>query len=899
MLDHIDTLNNNYFKVMKNKISLTKESESFLLLAVAFYRLFIYLIHTTYKTQIKSETFTDFIELLAVVALARIICVIKESKDKRGTLVRMKPAAAVAAVYSIIFITHFVETKDFAGYSFLLAMAVLTIGTIGIEYHKIIRIAVCTGVMAIATAVFSSWAGIIPNIVTMKDWHMRSAWGIVYCTDFAAYIVFLAIFAWIGFKDKPGKTFFIPGAISFIISWFVARSYASSICSILLILAIIIDWLINNNKAKRLKKLIDNYLFLAFPAFFIVTMILLAAYIKGYGFAIRLNDLLSTRLALEAKAYEQYGLSLFGKAFEQGGIGGNTYGVLDYSFIDSTYCMLLLRYGIASVVVVGTIWVLMSRKAIKSNDYRLALAMAIIAFDAIVEQRFIEIENNILLLIPFSVLLADTAASSYRNCSYIKNRWEKTLYRIIIYTSAMIIICRLTPEIITILRTVTTIKGTAKINNQLQTAILSFIITSLIIIAFYYVIHLIEDLLSKRKVHKTHIIFVAAVTLGVFTGLWQCNTVINGYIDQTKGMHLESAKLISDLQNVDDCDFLVCRLPEVYDRMCGGIKKSIWNDEELTKFDKAVILTDSDEDYYQFFSYGFTYTELPGGEAIYTNNPAIIEYLDNNNYRVSGYYSKTGIVSLQECAGLAGIPLQDDWSPLELHEGQQLIGPYVGLRAGTYTVYYEIQVDNKALKHKDGQDEICSLQVTTFGGKKEVGGRSVVAEDFNRKGNCMAEVRFDLSNNSPNVEFRLLPTGVSTIKISSVSYMKTPDYDIRFTLDKKHRRNYEEYYDLEGNRLNLDVGYAARRLGYDDKGNINHEIYYDKHHRKVLNKSGYCEVKREYNNNKQIVRSEYYDTDGKLCLRREGYAITTISYNEKGEIIQQKYFDTKGNEINV
>lgn len=892
MLDHINALNKNNFKILKYKVSLTKESESFLLLAFVFYRLFIYLIHTTYKTQITSETYTDFIELLAVVALARILCIIKDSKDKRGALVRMTPAAAVAAVYSVIFITHFSVTKDFENYSFLLAMAVLTIGTIGIEYHKIIRMAVCTGVMAIATAIFSSWVGIIPDIVTMKDWHMRSAWGIVYCTDFAAYIVFLAIFAWIGFKDRPGKTFLIPGTLSLMISWFVARSYASSICSILLMLAIAIDWLIKNNKAKRLKKLIDNYLFLAFPAFFIVTMILLAAYIKGYGFAIRMNDLLSTRLALEAKAYERYGLSLFGKAFSHAGIGGNTYGVLDYSFIDSTYCILLLRYGIASVVVVGAIWVLMSRKAVKSNDYRLALGMAIIAFDAIVEQRFIEIENNILLLMPFSVLFG-----SYIEIKCQKHERDKVLYRIIVYTGALLVICLLAPKITAVLRTAVTIKGFAEVENQLWTAIVCFVIVCFIAIAIYNLIFITEDLLSKRNIHKNQIIVITTVMLGIIAGLWWCNSVINDYIDKSRQKHIETAKLISNLQDVDNCDFFVCRMPEVYDRMCGGIKSSIWNDEELIKYDNAVVLTNSDEDYHHFFKFGYTYTELPRGEAIYTKNPAIIKYLDRNGYKVTGYYSKPGVVDMQTYAEVTGYSLQDDGT-IELYEGQWLYGPYIGLRAGTYTVTYDITADKGTLKHKDGQEEVCSLQVTTFRGQIEAGSRTVVAEDFNSKRECKAEVRFYI-NDSSDVEFRVLATDVSAIRIGSVSYKKTPDYDIRFTLDKKHRRNYEEYYDLEGKRLNLDGGYAARRLGYDGEGNINHEIYYDKHHRKVLNINGFCEIKREYNDNKQVIREEYYDVNGKPCLRSEGYAITTMEYNENGDVIHQKYYDTKGNEINV
>lgn len=105
------------------------------------------------------------------------------------------------------------------GYSFLRFLAVLTLGSIGCDFHKALKIYVIIIGTTLLVTVFCVLGDTITNLIYTNQNRFRSFWGIVYPTDFASYMIFLLVSAWIAWKNLPDWFFLIPGAGAFIIAY--------------------------------------------------------------------------------------------------------------------------------------------------------------------------------------------------------------------------------------------------------------------------------------------------------------------------------------------------------------------------------------------------------------------------------------------------------------------------------------------------------------------------------------------------------------------------------------------------------------------------------------------------------------------------------------------------------
>ena len=112
-------------------------------------------------------------------------------------------------------------------------LAVLTLGSIGCDFHKALKIYVIIIGTTLLVTVFCALGDTITNLIYTNQNRFRSSWGIVYPTDFASYMIFLLVSAWIAWKNLPDWFFLIPGAGAFIIAYNIADSNTSSYCSLL------------------------------------------------------------------------------------------------------------------------------------------------------------------------------------------------------------------------------------------------------------------------------------------------------------------------------------------------------------------------------------------------------------------------------------------------------------------------------------------------------------------------------------------------------------------------------------------------------------------------------------------------------------------------------------------
>ena len=465
-------------RTFKKKIGLYEIAEDSFLLVVGFYLLFLVSKTTTFKLEFSWNVGKYVLKTLYLLTFLKVLAyawtyrdrLLNDSKYRNKAIVLAVSASAVAFTYYIVFRSD--------NYIFLKHLGVITFGMIGTDYKKAVKLYVCLVGLMVAASIIAAWSGIIPNLVYNRgDGTLRSSWGIGYPTDYASYILFLCIMAWIAWDEVNDWIFFICAVVSLLNSYVVARSNTSTICDLVLMLTIIIHWYIYGQKKRNrdsvdmsawsgdgveeianafvqsrhgtgestnskrsfgffesikqfLEKSIRHISGLAVQSAFLffsaITFVFVYIYSKQLSIGYKLDNLMHGRISLGYKAYVEHGLSLFGVPFDQHGAGGSTFSNAEYNFIDSTYMLILLRYGVVLFVIIALMWVLMTRRAIKIGDMRLALGMAVIAFHSFSEHHFIELNYNILLVLPFSVLgagwLMESQNQTRRAGSYIENQ---------------------------------------------------------------------------------------------------------------------------------------------------------------------------------------------------------------------------------------------------------------------------------------------------------------------------------------------------------------------------------------------------------------------------------------------------------------------------------------------
>lgn len=143
-------------------------------------------------------------------------------------------------------------------------------------------------------------------------------------------------------------------------------------------------------------------------------------------FFVRLNGLLTNRLALGNHAYLVNGLKMFGQNIIQSGWGGtssemfnNSIGNLTYFFIDSSYIGMLLCYGVIfTVITLGAISInLYSR--IKAEDALYMFVWLSILLVSAVDQHLLEVQYNVFLL-GICAEFMNRTAKHQNEMSYVK-----------------------------------------------------------------------------------------------------------------------------------------------------------------------------------------------------------------------------------------------------------------------------------------------------------------------------------------------------------------------------------------------------------------------------------------------------------------------------------------------
>lgn len=365
-------------------------------IAFVFYFTDFFLQFTTYMNFFASNTF----HMISYIALGLVIFKLFfiDQQTNRDFLINLLVLGLLVLTWR--------TSEDFM----LFAMGIFILGAREVDFKKIIYLYFYIGLIVLLFVVISSLTGIIQNLVYRREQTtgtIRQSFGVVYPTDFAAHVLYLALaYCYLYFTRLTAKSYIVFCLLAALLIYY-CDARLSAVALLLLIPVTMIGK--NAQQGKRLAKKIANY-YWTIPILSAYVMFLLTYFYRQSNPLLqKINSLLSGRLALGERGFNQYGFSILGQHMVERSWGGTTGMKMfmtdqsKYFFIDSSFIRIMILYGIIAFVLILGIMTIISFRSVSFGSYALATILVIVSISAVVEQRLLDISYN-----PFLIaLLAD------------------------------------------------------------------------------------------------------------------------------------------------------------------------------------------------------------------------------------------------------------------------------------------------------------------------------------------------------------------------------------------------------------------------------------------------------------------------------------------------------------
>ena len=107
------------------------------------------------------------------------------------------------------------------------------------------------------------------------------------------------------------------------------------------------------------------------------------------------------------------------------------------------------------------------------------------------------------------------------------------------------------------------------------------------------------------------------------------------------------------------------------------------------------------------------------------------------------------------------------------------------------------------------------------------------------------------------------------------------------------------FYDIDGNPVSLEEGYASYGIEYDQNGNMREVRFFGENGQPVMCAAGYSVYKSEYDEKGNLAKLSFFNTEEKPVINTEGKAVIEAQSDQKGNIIRERYLDIDGQPVNA
>lgn len=632
--------------------------------------------------------------------------------------------------------------------------------------EKVCRAFCATIGICLAALILCCLTGTVRNLVDTQKQQLPCSFGVINSTDFASYFTFLFLIAWCGMKTKKryaGVVFALLIAIATYVVYLYTDSKTGILSGVLTVFFVLLDCveekMRHRNKATRiLGKGIDWLSVFAFPAIGVSVIFLTARFAAQDTWAVQLNEALTGRLKTVLTPFQTYGLKPFGNSIEKMyGYGRTllgTYWSAGYTYLDVTYAMLAVRYGGVITAIVTGLWMWMSIKALHSGKRRFAYSMAVLAVHAFSEARFLDVNYNIFLIMPFCAFASEEHGEEKDGAENGKP------LRSLLVGSALIGAISLTlPQTLSVLRTFFYLKGW----NAGTAAFVSFAFCAGLAGFIWLFWKTISRLVGKRD--KISLVSLAAVLLVLGGSILSINgTIESGRKNRADQLRAEE-KTIHEIQAVATEPIYAAECEELYKREGIALPGHLFSTEELGR-KPGSILVDQNIEAFGITLSGGQYTQISENTGLYSYDRAVIDYLSDAGYRWTDFYSGKRHCNLQDTALFNNMRTNN--GQLDLNNSARIVTKNMenDQFSGVYQVIYTL---SRFSTNRD--DKGVLFQVLGEGGDRILIQEMLTEPYFDDEGRCERILPYRIKY-SPLVSYEIsVPEGVS-VTVEDISWQR-------------------------------------------------------------------------------------------------------------------------------
>ena len=828
---------------------LRKLSENFFLFILCLYFTFISLEITTLKIHYPFNMYTFMLLPMGVGVLLQWITHIKDIR-------RVLMGAVILVLYGLVYIFN---RNENSGYGHLVLIGLMTVGCIGIDYKRILKLWTKVIAFVLLVTFFLASVGAIENYVYYSGGirlKLRGSLGIVFTTDCASLILFLVMGLWMSYKWISNSLILVLSVASLVIIRLYCDGKCAALCMVMFMFAVIY-YSFEDKLFRRFKKIVDIVILVLTPMMAGLMLFFIYQYKKGSNIGIRLDELLDFRLSYGASALKEYGIKFFGTNFEMVGYGGGLISNSNkYNFLDSSYINVLIRYGLAMLVAFLVMWLVVMKKAIKINDRRVLMVMAVIAVHSFEEHHWVDVVYNPLIAMAFADF------SSIEDFDKEKISFIKKSAGMLAGLMAAIIVAAILPHYFVLIRTFIDIK-----NNSKSWSVLAAVISVVSIFFIIYGIYRLVDCYI-RKMKEKPVCLMAGLVAWIAFSLFALVSVKMNYANYNERIEADREAVELIMANHTEKVFSN-EYPLYYNEVYGGFSDSYFSDEDMARHHRATVLMDKNTESNCFVNRGYLYTQISDYMGAYTNDEAVMKALSDAGYHVTGYYSSAKDVLIDEM-------------------GQS--SEKLSVFSGRYQANAEVEI----VKHGEDSDNIGELRVDAYEDSNAVGVENIKASDF-EDGIANISVIFNLGIGSPDTVISVKGNNGYEFRIKSLNYVQRPMVDTHKHYNEKYQVIKAEYFDADGNRITSGSGESAVEYEYDKHRNTSVVRYYGIDYNPVQISSGYAEIHRTFDNYNHVTSESYFGSDGKPIALYSGQASEVRELDARGNILKAVYYGTDGN----
>ena len=279
---------------------------------------------------------------------------------------------------------------------------VLIVGMTGRSFRALLTIACSIGTVMVVAAFAASQLGIIEDLVYTGG---RHSFGIVYCTDCAAHILFLMImYAMLRLEDMTLAEFVVMILCCGIMT--MTKCKTDVYCCILFLAGLLVYKFTGKWHRSKAVKIVSGAMVFSYLIFAFFSFVMTFAIDPQDQKALETLDYtLIRRVQLNRKALEMSPFSLFGTAIEEHGYGGRTKNLpswKEYFFIDSSYIRLFVIGGVALFCLILLTMTYAQIRCYAYKNYGFVFLLSLVALACFMEHHIMEIAYNVFPLIAFA-----------------------------------------------------------------------------------------------------------------------------------------------------------------------------------------------------------------------------------------------------------------------------------------------------------------------------------------------------------------------------------------------------------------------------------------------------------------------------------------------------------------